>query len=123
MKKSLVVLCLFMFALSATAQKKKRNAKALIEVDGVCMMCKKRIEKAALGMKGVKYAVWNVKTHELSVILDERKTSVKAIKEKVAGVGHDTKEVKATDTAYANLHPCCKYRNEEIRKDHEGEGK
>ena len=31
-----------------------KNAKAAIEVDGVCMMCKNRIEKACLKIKGVK---------------------------------------------------------------------
>ena len=40
--------CLLLVGLSAEAQKKKKNFKVAIEVDGVCMMCKKRIEVAAL---------------------------------------------------------------------------
>ena len=31
-----------------------------MEVDGKCDMCKVRIEKAALGVKGVKYALWDM---------------------------------------------------------------
>ena len=66
--------CLLLVGLSAEAQKKKKNFKVAIEVDGVCMMCKKRIEKAALNSKGVKFATWDVKTHLLSLIIDENKT-------------------------------------------------
>ena len=95
-----------------------KNAKATIEVDGVCMMCKNRIEKACLKTKGVKSAVWNVDTHNLNLIYDERKVDLDAIKAKIAEAGHDTKDLKATDEAYEGLHPCCKYRDEEIQEDH-----
>jgi len=72
--------CLLLVGLSAEAQKKKKNLKVAIEVDGVCMMCKKRIEKAALNSKGVKFATWDVKTHLLSLIIDENKTDAKLFK-------------------------------------------
>ncbi len=100
-----------------------KNAKANIEVDGVCMMCKERIEKAAIRTKGVKSAVWNVDTHELKLIYDERKTDLKAISKKLASVGHDTKEIKATDEQYASVHPCCKYRDKDVQEAHEQEKK
>ena len=54
MKKIILMFCLLLVGLSAEAQKKKKNFKVAIEVDGVCMMCKKRIEKAALNSKGSK---------------------------------------------------------------------
>jgi copper chaperone CopZ len=98
-----------------------KNAKASMEVDGVCGMCKERIEKAAIRTKGVKSAVWNVDTHELKLIYDDRKTDLKAISKSIAAVGHDTKEIKASEEAYNSVHPCCKYRDEEVKKDHEGE--
>ena len=109
-----------LIGLSANAQKKKRNAKVSVEVDGICMMCKKRIETAALKTKGVKFASWNVKTHKLSLIMDERKTTLKTVQKNIAAVGHDSKGVKATDKAYNSVHPCCKYRDEEIVLDHQG---
>jgi len=82
------------------------------------MMCKGRIEKAALTTKGVKYANWNVKTHELMLIIDERKTDKKMVCEVLAKAGHDSEEIKATLEDYNNLHPCCKYRDDEIIEEH-----
>jgi copper chaperone CopZ len=81
-------------------------------------MCKERIEKAAIRAKGVKSAIWNVETHELKLIYDERKTNLKAIQQCIADVGHDTKEIKATDEAYNSVHPCCLYRDDDVKKDH-----
>jgi len=115
MKKIVVVLSL-MITTIAFAQDK--NAKASLEVDGVCLMCKDRIEKAAIRTKGVKSAIWNVETHELKLIFDARKTNLDSITKSVVAVGHDTKEVKATDEAYNSVHPCCKYRDEEVKDDH-----
>jgi copper chaperone CopZ len=95
-----------------------KNAKASIKVDGVCMMCKKRIEKASIKTKGVKSAVWNVDTHELRLIFDENKTSIGQIESNVTAVGHDTKSFVASKEAYGSLYPCCKYRDESVIQDH-----
>jgi len=103
-----------MFAFS-----QNKNAKASMEVDGVCSMCKERIEKAAIRTKGVKSAVWSIETHELKLIFDERKTDLKTISKSIAAVGHDTKEIKATEEQYQSVHPCCKYRDDDVKKDHE----
>jgi copper chaperone CopZ len=86
------VITLFVLLLTTiTTYSQNKNAKASFEVDGVCMMCKARIEKACITTKGVKTADWDVKTHELKVVFDERKINVNDIKAKVAEVGHDTK--------------------------------
>jgi len=95
-----------------------KNQRATLKVDGVCLMCKNRIEKACIKTKGVKSAIWNVKTHELKLIFDERKTNIQTIKKSVLAVGHDTEKLKATDQAYQSLHNCCKYRDEKIIEDH-----
>jgi len=97
-------------------------------VDGVCGMCKKRIETAALKTKGVKFAIWSTKTHQLNLIMDERKTDVSTVQKNILEVGHDVvgldqKKLNATIEAYNSVHPCCKYRDEEIILDHEGEMK
>lgn len=117
MKKIILLAIVMIMSISSYAQNK--NAKATIEVDGVCMMCKDRIEKASIKSKGVKSAVWNVKTHELSLIYDERKTNLATIQANIAAVGHDTEEITASDEAYATVHPCCKYRDDEVKEDHE----
>jgi copper chaperone CopZ len=92
-----------------------KNAKVIIPVDGVCGMCKERIEKASIKTKGVKSAVWNIDTKELSVIFDERKTTLAIINASVAAVGHDTEQVKATEEAYNSVHDCCRYRDIEVQ--------
>ncbi len=118
MKKIVIVLLMLATSFAAEAQKPNKNAKLSIKVDGVCYICKKRIEKAALKTKGVKFAIWDVKTHLLSLILDERKTNKKTIQKNIAAVGHDTKDIKAKNEVYNSIDPCCKYRDEQVVKDH-----
>ncbi|WP_299012564.1 cation transporter [uncultured Polaribacter sp.] len=130
MKKIIVVFSLFLIGFSVQAQeaktvKKKKNAKITMEVDGICGMCKTRIEKAALKTKGVKFAIWDVKSHQLNLIMDERKTDVSTVQKNIMAVGHDIvlekgKKLIAAEEAYASVHPCCKYRDEKIVLDHEG---
>jgi copper chaperone CopZ len=115
--KKLMIVSVFMF-LGITVFAQNKNAKATLDVDGVCMMCKQRIETAAIKTKGVKSAVWNVETHELSIIYDERKTNLSEINQNIADVGHDTKEIKATDEAYNSVHPCCLYRDNAVIEEH-----
>lgn len=118
MKKYLVMmLAVLGVAFASQAQEKKnKNAKIDVEVNGNCDMCKKRIEKAAFAVKGVKSAEWHADDQKLHLILDENKGSVKSVQEAVAKVGHDTKykneAVKATDEAYENLHNCCVYERQ-----------
>ncbi len=115
--KNLIIIAIVAL-MGTTAYSQNKNARALIEVDGVCMMCKERIEKASIKTKGVKSAVWDVKTHELSLIYDERKTDLKTIQASVAAVGHDTQDIIATEEAYNSVHACCKYRDEDVQDDH-----
>ena len=117
MKKIVLVFSFMLMLTSVLAQEK--NKKVSFEVDGVCMMCKARIEKAAIQTKGVKYASWDVKSHQLSLIMDERKCSETQVKEAIAAVGHDTDEVLAEDEVYENLMPCCLYRSESIQEEHD----
>ena len=101
------------FSLAISAQEKKnKNAKYDIEVNGNCDQCKKRIEKAAYSVSGVKSAVWHIGDHRLHLIVNEEKTSLAEVKKAIAKVGHDAEGVKATDDAYENLHHCCKYERE-----------
>ncbi len=117
MKKVLIIVVM---AFSVTAMYgQNKNAKAIVEVDGVCGMCKQRIEKASLNTVGVKSAVWNLETHELSLIYDARKTALTKIQQSIADVGHDTFDIVATDEAYNSVHPCCKYRDENVVDDHD----
>lgn len=127
MKKLIFTLSLIMIGFSIQSQeiKKNKNAKISFQVDGICGMCKKRIETAALKTKGVKFAIWSPKTKQINLIMDERKTEVSTVQKNILKVGHDVvgadlKKIKATNEAYNSVHPCCKYRDEEIVLDHEG---
>ncbi|OYQ36905.1 metal transporter [Flavobacterium cyanobacteriorum] len=113
MKKMLLIMLVALVGISAYAQEKKnKNAKHEIEVYGNCDMCKKRIEKAAYGVSGVKSAIWHQEHKDLHLILDENKCTVDDVKQAVAKAGHDTKDVKAKDEDYAKLHSCCQYTRE-----------
>lgn len=109
--KNIILIALVTFlGFSAQAQaKKSKNLKYTTEVNGNCEQCKKRIEKAAFSVPGVKTASWDISTHQLSVIMNEEKCSPADLKKAVAKVGHDTDDVKATESDYENLHSCCKY--------------
>jgi len=117
MKKLLVLLVL---VTGFAVQAQNKNAKATLEVDGVCMMCKNRIEKAAIKTKGVKLATWDVSTKELAIVYNEDKVDLKTLEQNLAAVGHDTKNFKATDEAYNSVNPCCKYRDQEVIDAHDG---
>lgn len=110
MRNLFMILIVFTVSLSSQAQdKKSKNAKYNFDVNGNCEQCKKRIEKAAYSVAGVKSVDWNIDDHSLQLILNEQKSSVLDVKKAVANVGHDTDEVKASDEVYKNLHSCCLY--------------
>ncbi len=116
MKKVIIIITVFMMGSTLLAQNK--NAKTSFEVDGVCLMCKDRIEKAAIKAKGVKSAQWDVNTHMLSLIYNDQKTSIENIEQSIADTGHDTKSIKAKDEVYNGIDECCKYRDPKIVEDH-----
>jgi len=117
MKNLFLGMMLIVVALSTQAQEKKnKNAKYTIMVNGNCEQCQRRIQKAAFSVDGVKTANWSIETHKLDVTINEEKTSVVEVKKAVAKVGHDAGEVSATKEDYDNLHSCCKYEREEPAK-------
>jgi copper chaperone CopZ len=109
-KHIVAVLLIAIVGLSAQGQEKKnKNAKYTIEVNGNCEQCQKRIQKAAYSVPGVKSASWSIETHQLSLIVNEEKCSLADVKKAITKVGHDTDDLKATKEDYDNLHSCCQY--------------
>ncbi|MEH6765573.1 MAG: heavy-metal-associated domain-containing protein [Aequorivita antarctica] len=119
MKNVIVILGIILIGATGFAQNK--NAKATIEVNGVCGMCKERIEKASIQAKGVKSATWDVSTHQLNLIYNEGKTDLTKIQQSIADSGHDTQDIKAEDEVYENIDPCCRYRDQEVIDDHKND--
>jgi len=107
--KNLMILCLLILPLALNAQNNK-NEKANFEVSGNCEMCKKRIEKAALTVKGIKTANWDIPSNVLSIIYDSGKVGLQEVQTAIAEVGHDTPLAKAPDTTYNELPMCCLYK-------------
>ncbi len=79
-----------------------------VKVYGNCGMCEKTIEKAAWE-KGVSQADWNRDTKMAVLTFDPAKTSEEALLKKIAAVGYDSDNYRASDEVYNNLHSCCHY--------------
>jgi len=106
---------IFMFSylgLTGYSQEKqpRKSAEYTISVNGNCGMCKKRIERAAYSVKGVKSASWHSDHKDVHVVIDERKTSIEEVHQAIANAGHDTDKTKAEDEVYEKLHHCCQYQ-------------
>ena len=104
------LLCCFFWAPGRTYAANHNIVTGNYLVNGVCDQCKKRIEDAAY-IKGVKYAAWNVETHNLTIKYDSSKTSPELILKSIAKAGHDSEKMAATDDDYNKLPSCCKYRS------------
>lgn len=83
------------------------------KVYGNCNMCKKRIEKAAIG-EGITKTSWNVDTKVMTVTYDPTKISNEVIQKRIAVAGHDTEKQKAADEVYNTLLGCCKYERKAV---------
>lgn len=83
---------------------------AMMTVQGLCEMCKERIEKAAMSVKGVSSASWDGTAKQLHLNYDPAQTDLDKISQAVAKAGHDTDKHKADQKVYDALPGCCKYR-------------
>lgn len=92
------------------SSKKKEVVTDTCTVSGVCIMCKNRIENAAL-IPGVKFAEWDKDSGILTVIYRADKVSMDSIQKEIAQAGHNTTKFIAPDEVYEKLPPCCAYRD------------
>ncbi len=116
--KSIIITISFLFAgiifnnNTLQAQKKKNIKTVSIKVEGICGMCKERIENA-LSVKGIKKAEWDQKSLLCEVTYRTDKMTEKEIHELLNDAGHDTEKSIASDAQYSNIHKCCRYREME----------
>ena len=108
MKKILILLIAIPLVIVAQ-EKQKKSTKVQFTVHGNCEMCEKRIEKAALSVKGVKLADWDIPSNQMVLIFNPKKVDLKKIHLKIAAKGHDTSEVSANEIDYGELPECCQY--------------
>ena len=82
--------------------------KIKFQVNGVCEMCKNRIE-TALDVKGIRLADWSIKTKSCRVKFNSEIITENYIHKLISEVGHDTPIYKAKNEDYNNLYHCCHY--------------
>ena len=107
------------FAIDASAQLAGKRSMmneisgdhVMLTVQGLCEMCKDRIEKAAKSVEGVLRAVWVQADKKLHLDFDPDKTSADTVAKTIAAAGHDTDKYKADQATYDSLPACCKYRD------------
>ncbi|MFT6166718.1 MAG: copper chaperone CopZ [Vicingaceae bacterium] len=83
------------------------------KVYGNCGMCKKTIEGSLKDEESIYSAVWNKETKMIEVNYNEDAISLDEIKKKIAEVGYDTEEYRATEETYKELPGCCQYERPE----------
>ena len=89
MKKIFKVMTVAAFVFAAMSFSNVEAKDATIKVNGVCGMCKVKIEQAAKAVKGVKAATWNAETKELTLDYNEQLTDINTISQAVAKLGYD----------------------------------
>jgi periplasmic mercuric ion binding protein len=107
--KTLSLFAAIIFSIFSTNTLTAQTAKTeTIQVWGNCGMCKITIEKSAKNA-GAKTASWDEESKQLKVTYAINKTSSAKIQQSIAKAGYDTQDFTAVQTAYDNLHGCCKY--------------
>jgi Cu(I)/Ag(I) efflux system membrane fusion protein len=83
---------------------------AQMTVQGLCEMCRERIETTATSIDGVFSATWNDDNKQLHLSFNSTKTSLDAVGKALAKAGHDNNRYRAPDEVYDELPGCCQYR-------------
>lgn len=81
-----------------------------IRIEGLCEMCKTRIENTAREVRNVAAASWDAET-KLLTIGYTNPVNLDDLKKAIAKAGHDTDKFKASDDVYNSLPQCCRYRD------------
>lgn len=110
---SLAVLSLLWCANPALAQSKNIQ-KTVVQTSITCDHCKacgscgKNLQAGLFKIKGLKTFEIDEDTKQITVYYDRRKTSIETIRERIASLGFNADDVKATPEAIAALANCCK---------------
>lgn len=86
------------------------NGHTEFRVEGLCEMCKDRIETTAKTVHGVKSAEWDINTKQLHLSYDKSHTDLDDVRKAIADAGHDNDKYRAPDSTYNSLPECCLYR-------------
>lgn len=102
-------LCLLLLTVSfSITVLQAQIATTKIHISAVCETCKSTIEKDLSFECGVKSAVLDVASKDLTVTYDSTKTTAQKIKLRISKIGYDADEVKRNPKAFKRLPDCCK---------------
>lgn len=114
MKKSILLLLLTVFSLTASAQQTKKNQKAVIKTVLYCDHCKQcetcgqNFQANMLKIKGVKMYELDETKMTITVFYNPQKTNLEIIRTAISKMGYDADDVKADVASYEKLDGCCK---------------
>jgi outer membrane receptor for ferrienterochelin and colicin/copper chaperone CopZ len=80
-------------------------------VEGACGMCADRIEETAIKKGKAQAATYDLKSHLLTVTIDESVTDISEIKWELAQAGHSNGSFDAPEEIYRDLPLCCQYND------------
>lgn len=86
-------------------------------VNGVCEMCKHKIETAAK-LEGVEKTEWDVESKVLRLSFNAERVSLAEISTAINKSGYDTEFSAAAEEDYQKLHKCCHYRDPAVINAH-----
>lgn len=112
--KYLIILSLFVSSFCFSQENNSKSQKVSFNVKGVCEMCKDRIEKGTIKLKGVKYVNWDIISNNISLIYNSKKINLDDIHKGISLLGHSTDKHTAPSEIYNNLPDCCMYETLEI---------
>lgn len=109
MKYILLFGVLFLFSCASTQNNKDSKRKKTFTVYGNCGMCKKTIEASLEGVSGIYWSDWGIESKELTVKFNPEAIDLNNIQKRIAAVGYDSENHRATKEVYNTLNGCCQY--------------
>ncbi len=79
-----------------------------IKTSAVCEMCKTKIEHDLNFEKGIKSAILDVESKEVTIVYNTKKTTPDKLRKAITLIGYDADQMPADEKAYNKLHDCCK---------------
>lgn len=106
MKKLFLLIFVLVMGLSVSAQQSVQ--KTVIQTNGVCEQCKKKMMENVPTWKGVQQCSYDVTTAKLTIVYDANKTNLDQLRKQVSLLGYDADNVKADAAAREKLPACCR---------------
>jgi periplasmic mercuric ion binding protein len=99
----------FAFLISTATYSQNRNTDEVkIKTSAQCPMCKESIEKMLTFERGVRHALLDMETKEVTVRYNNRRTDPEKLRKAITKIGYDADDQQGDEKAYSELPGCCK---------------